>query len=617
MKSFFKDILTRMAVTLVSSILFAVVSLFLLGALIASLVDEAKVEHQPDSILTINLTMNLTDRPGGFGFEELTRQALTDEQEPPQMHLWEVLKALRKAKSDPKVNALFIKGGFMPSGYGCGYAAVQELLQGITDFKKSKKPVIGYMRNPSQLDYLVYSLCDQLSMDPSGSLLLKGLSSEAMFFGEAFDKYGVGIQVVRTGEFKGAVEPFISTQFSDENRAQINRLLRLRWNDYVATISKNRSVNQKVIRQKLAKDYLYKPEEALEHKLVDLIAPYDQMVDQLIELGSFDDKSSFIEIDFIDYLDRPNPQEKLAQEIGTETPKIKIIYVEGAIIDGWGDDGEAVGGHQIANRLQEARADENCRAIVLRVNSPGGSVSGSDAILQELRRVRQDGVPVVVSMGSVAASGGYWIATECDRLLASKQTITGSIGVFGLLPNFKNIAAGYGLYWDAVKTHDHSDIMSVSRPKSPQELTVIQEHVESLYAKFIHLVGTARNMEIEKVLSIAEGRVWTGIDAKAEGLVDGFGGIEAAVLQAVKLAEIGDNYQVVEVPGVETPLHALEEMFEVSSTTSPKYLPKKSGSVTKITNEIQHYLSFLQSLNDPRQAYGILPWYRRGFGFID
>lgn len=617
MKSFFKDILKRMAVTLVSSILFAIFSLFLLSALIASLVDDGKVEHQPDSILTLNLTMNLTDRPGGFGFEELTRQALTDEQEPPQMHLWEVLQALQKAKSDPKVKALYIKGGFMPSGYGCGYATIQELLQGIADFKKSKKPVIGYMRNPSQLDYLVYSTCDQLSMDPSGSLLLKGLSSEAMFFGEAFEKYGVGIQVVRTGDFKGAVEPFISTQFSDENRVQINRLLRLRWNDYVATISKNRSLTPKVIRQKLAKDYLFKPEDALSQNLVDSIIPYDQMVDHLIELGSFDDKFSFTEIDFIDYLDRPDSQEKLTHETGAESPEIKIIYVEGAIIDGWGDDGEVVGGHQIAKRLREARADGNCRAIVLRINSPGGSVSGSDAILQELRRVRKDGIPIIVSMGSVSASGGYWIATECDRLLASKQTITGSIGVFGLLPNLKNIAAGYGLYWDAVKTHDHSDIMSVSRPKSPQELTVIQEHVESLYAKFIHLVATARNMEVEEVQVIAEGRVWTGIDAKAAGLVDDFGGIKAAVLEAAKLAELRDDYEVVEIPGVETPLQAFEEMFEVSSSTSPEYFPTKSDSVTKITNEIQHYLSFLQSLNDPRQAYGVLPWYRRGFGFID
>jgi protease-4 len=286
-------------------------------------------------------------------------------------------------------------------------------------------------------------------------------------------------------------------------------------------------------------------------------------------------------------------------------------------MDGWGDDGTVVGGHQIAKRLQEARSDESCRAIVLRVNSPGGSVSGSDAILQELRRVRQDGIPVVVSMGPVAASGGYWIATECDRLLASKQTITGSIGVFGLLPNLRDIASGYGMYWDAVKTHKHSDIMSVSRPKSPEELAVIQEYVQSLYAKFVQLVATARKMDTDKVEMIAEGRVWTGIDARTAGLIDAFGGIEASVKQAAQLAQLGNDYEVVEVPQVETPLQALEEMFSVSAQTSSRTAQQRPSAFHKIKDEIQHNLSFLQSLNDPRHAYGVLPWYRRAFGFVD
>jgi len=617
MKSFFKEILKRLALSLVSSVLFAIFSLFLLTAILTSLVDDGIIEHEPDSILTLNLTMNLTDRPGGMGIEDLTRQALTDEQEPPQMHLWEVLQALKKAKSDPKVKALFIEGGFMPSGYGCGYATVQELVDGILDFKKSSKPVIGYMRNPSQLDYLVFSICDELSMDPSGSLLFKGLSSESLFFGEAFEKYGVGIQVVRTGDFKGAVEPFISTEFSEENRQQINRLLRLRWKDYMATISNNRSVDAKILQQKFSENYLLKPTDALAEKLVDSVVPYDQIVDRLIEVGSFDDEYSYTEIDFIKYLDRPDTTASLSQDLENPSPQVKIVYVEGSIMDGWGDDGTSVGGHQIAKRLQEARADENCRAIVLRVNSPGGSVSGSDAILQELRRVRQDGIPVVVSMGPVAASGGYWIATECDRLLASKQTITGSIGVFGLLPNLKDIAAGYGMYWDAVKTHNHSDIMSVSRPKSPEELAVIQEYVQSLYAKFVQLVATARNMETDKVEMIAEGRVWTGIDAKTAGLIDAFGGIEASVQQAAQLAQLGHDYEVVEVPQVETPLQALEEMLSASAQASSRTDPQRPGALYKIKDELLHNLSFLQSLNDPRHAYGVLPWYRRAFGFVD
>ena len=606
-----------MAVTLVSSILFAILSIFLIGALFSSLLKEAELSHDPDSILTLSLSMNLTDRPGGFRLEDLTRQALTEEAEPPQLHLYEVLEALKKAKTDPKVKALFISGGFVPSGYGCGYASIHEFIKGIKDFKKSNKPVVGYLRNPSQLDYLVYSACDELHMDPSGSILLSGLASQSIFLGEALEKYGIGMQVVRTGDFKGAVEPFTSSKFSAENRHQIDQLISQRWGDYIRSVSENRSFNADELKSLLEEKYLFQAQDALGARLVDSLLPYDAMIDELIELGSLDEDGDFKKIDFIEYLDRPQSSAELEGSKLEGEPKINVVYVEGSIVDGWGDDGNAVGGHEIASRLRQTRADQDCKAVVLRINSPGGSVSGSDAILQEIRRLRGEKIPVVVSMGSVAASGGYWISTECDQLYASEQTITGSIGVFGLLPNLKKMASEYSVYWDAVKTHDHSDIMTIARPKTEAELQVIQEYVNGIYQKFIGLVADARKINPKRVDRIAEGRVWSGLDAKRLGLVDGFGGLRESIQKAAELAKLEPgSFGVKEVPALQTPFQALEDMFAVSQGG---FQSTSSGSslIREITVELENALSSVQTLNDPRHAYGLLPWYRRGFGFVD
>ena len=606
-----------MAVTLVSSILFAILSIFLIGALFSSLLKETELSHDPDSILTLSLSMNLTDRPGGFRLEDLTRQALTEEAEPPQLHLYEVLEALKKAKTDPKVKALFISGGFVPSGYGCGYASIHEFIKGIKDFKKSNKPVVGYLRNPSQLDYLVYSACDELHMDPSGSILLSGLASQSIFLGEALEKYGIGMQVVRTGDFKGAVEPFTSSEFSAENRHQIDQLISQRWGDYIRSVSENRSFNTDELQSLLEEKYLFQAQDALGARLVDSLLPYDAMIDDLIELGSLDEDGDFKKIDFIEYLDRPQSSAELEGSKLDGEPKIHVVYVEGSIVDGWGDDGNAVGGHEIASRLRETRADHDCKAVVLRINSPGGSVSGSDAILQEIRRLRGEKIPVVVSMGSVAASGGYWISTECDQLYASEQTITGSIGVFGLLPNLKKMASEYSVYWDAVKTHDHSDIMTIARPKTEAELQVIQEYVNGIYQKFIGLVADARKINPKRVDRIAEGRVWSGLDAKRLGLVDGFGGLRESIQKAAELAKLEPgSFGVKEVPALQTPFQALEDMFAVSQGG---FQSTSSGSslIREITEELENALSSVQTLNDPRHAYGLLPWYRRGFGFVD
>ncbi len=601
-----------MAVTLVSTILFLLISLFLFEAVFSSLLEKDKPESVKGSFLVLDLSMNLTDRPSELTLEDITTEAITDERKPPSFHLKEVLDSIQKAKIDPKISGIFIKGGFRPDGYGCGYAAIHELIEGLVDFRKTGKEILGFFSDPSQLDYLVYSICDELHMNPSGTLILNGLANEQVFFGEAFERYGVGVQVVRVGEFKGAVEPFISTEFSDENRMQIARLLELRWADYLDTISSHRGIKKEELVLELNKTFLFSPELCKEKGFSDFITPYGDMLDRLKEKGVEDeDSGEYAHVDLIDYVDRSSSNlEKESDSSGK--PKVALVYVEGTIVDGWGDDGSVVGGDEIAQRVREIARDDEFKAIVLRVNSPGGSVSGSDAILSELSRARSKGLSVVVSMGSVAASGGYWISMDSDRVFAHEQTITGSIGVFGLLPNIKDLMKSFSLHWDVVKTHESSDLMGVSRPKSSDELNVVQQYVDRIYDRFIQLVSSSRDINASRVSEIAQGRVWMGVDALELGLIDELGGLKEALAHSAELSGV-DDYEIVEFPTLRNPMDAISEIFDVKSFMKSKVTT--DSSLLRTLKEMKLLIRKIECFNDPRDSYSILPWYRGGFGF--
>jgi protease-4 len=614
MKTFFKDILKRFAVTLVSTILFALFSIFLFQSVISAFLEQDSEETIKGSFLALDLSMNLTDRPAGFEIEDLTREALTNERKPPNFHLMEVIDAIKKAESDPNIVGIFISGSFMPDGYGCGYEAIQELLSSLKAFKQSGKQIVGFFSNPTQLDYLVYSICNELHMDPSGTLILNGLANEQIFLAETFKKYGIGVQVVRVGEFKGAVEPFILSGFSEENRLQISRLLDLRWKNYLNAVSQNRSLDQDELADLLSERFLFSAESCRENGLTDAVTPYGQILDRLVELGVEDEESEeFAHVELIDYVDRPQPSSDTDSIDEIKEAKLAIVYVEGTIVDGWGDDGFSVGGDEIAQRIREVWKNDDFKGLILRVNSPGGSVSGSDTILSELARAKAEGLPVIVSMGSVAASGGYWIAMNSDKIFAGEQTITGSIGVFGLLPNIKNLGESFGLRWDVVKTQPSSDLMSVSRPKSVNELAVVQEYVDRIYERFISLVSLNRDLNISRVGEIAEGRVWMGADAFELGLVDELGTLKDAVSYTAKAANLGADYKVIEFPKVKNQMDVLNDIFNVNNQ-------KIRGSVSSsgwsgFFNEINILMNQIKSFNDPRNSYTLLPWYRGSFGF--
>jgi protease-4 len=616
MKKFLSEVFRKFAVSLVSTILFAVVFFFLMGGVITSLLETPKPSIRSKSFLVVDLTMNLTERPGGLTFEDVAEQALTEEVKPAQAHLLEVLDALRKAKTDPRIIGILVKGSFQPQDYGCGYATIREMIDGMDDFKSSGKSVIGFCHSPTQLDYLVYSICDELYIDPSGTLLLNGLSSQDLFLGDTLEKYGVGVQVVRTGRYKGAVEPFTSNSYSVENREQIQRLLDVRWADYLGFVSSRRDLSFPELNAKLTSDYLFEAEEALEIGLVDGILSHNQLIDLVIKQGSLNENGDgFEHVSLIEYLDRPQPGDiKEGADAHFNTPEIAVIYVEGVIVDGSEDDGSMVGGAEIVSRIRTAWNNENCKAIVLRVNSPGGSVSGSDAILQEIRRARSEGIPVVVSMGAIAASGGYWIATECDLLLAHEQTITGSIGVFGLLPNLQDLGARFGASFDSVKTHPSADLLGVSRPKTDQEMKVLQTHVESLYEKFVTLVSKGRKLPPEEVKKHAEGRVWMGMDAQRIGLVQELGGLYDAIDRAAALAGLGEDYEVIEMPEVSTPMDEFVEMLDSQAQINNNIAVSPLVALAK-SNGLSDVHQIYQIIEDSRRTYSWLSWYRGSFGF--
>ena len=602
-----------MAVLFVSAFLFAIISLALFSFFAGSFLTSDVEKIKKDSFLVLDLTMNLTDRPSEVSFKDITRQALADVELIPAYHLKEVVDTLIASTKEKNIKGIFMTGGFAPSGYGCGYETIMEFRRALEIFQQSGRKIIGYLHSPRQLDYLVYSVCDELIMDPAGTMLLPGLSNEQVFLGDTLKKYGVGVQVVRTGRYKGAVEPFTSNKFSNENRIQVQNLLNRRWAHYLQSLATARSMNWEDLNSTFAQKFLWKPKEALKQGLIDRIDDLGGVIERLIELGTEEEKeNTFAQVAFGTYLERlrPNPLD----QSNDGDPKIALLYVEGAIIDGWGDNGESVGGDEIARRIRKIRKKpETYKAIVLRINSPGGSVSGSEAILSELVRAREAGLPVVVSMGPVAASGGYWIATASDKILAGTQSITGSIGVFGLLPNVEKLGDSYGLNWDRVKTNPSSDIFSIIRPKTNQEVEIIQKYVNETYGRFLELVSKSRKLDLEEVEKLAEGRVWTGKEAYELGLIDRIGGLAQAVDEASKLANLNGEFDIEEFPKIRTPADAIAELLEVRQegilqTNNSSFYPS-------VFQKFSEVAPLLNSFNDPLSMYGILPWYHAQLGF--
>ncbi|MCS7078474.1 MAG: signal peptide peptidase SppA [Chloracidobacterium sp.] len=509
------------------------------------------------------------------------------------------LDCLDKAAADKRIVGLYLHGNLQSEGYGSGFAALREIREALLRFKAAGKPIYAYNETYSERDYYLASVADKIFLNPFGSIEMNGLASEVMFLGEALKKYGVGVQVTRVGKYKSAVEPLILDKMSPESREQTQKLLDDVWSEFVASVAPTRQLTPDDLQRLANEKAILTGEDAVAAKLADQTAYFDQVLTELRKVTEVGQDAPFRQVNLTSYARvsrRSLGLERTSRNI------IAVVYAEGEIVDGQGNDGQ-IGGDRLAKELRKLRQDRAIKAIVLRVNSPGGSALASEVIRRELAETRAAGKPVIISMGSVAASGGYWISTASDKIFAAPNTITGSIGVFGILPNIQKLAADYGVTWDTTKTNRYADLGTITRPKTEEELKLIQANVDRIYDEFLTRVAEARKLSKEAVQEIAQGRVWSGAEAKRLGLVDEFGGLEAAIRAAAEAAKLGADWKIAEYPKRR---NLAEQLAKLLADEEPDRLAQ--GPLQRELERIWTEAAALAALNDPLGVYARLPF---------
>lgn len=585
MKDFFKSFFAALLALLVAG----GVAFLLFFGLLAAIGSSGKPTVPGKAVLVFDLDTNLSDGERDPEPSEALSEALGGGGGRSQA-LPAAIEALDRAASDSRITALFLTGNLQAAGP----AQLRELREAIQRFK-AKKPVLAYNLGWSKRDYYLAAGASTVFINPFGEMEVNGLASEPMFFGEAFKKYGVEVQVTRVGKYKSAVEPFVADRMSEPNREQVQKLLDDIWSEWKDSVAKDRKKAPSDLQAIADEMGLVEADEAKKLGLVDRVAPYDEVLDELKKLAGKQPK------------DKDFPQITLATYAGipgdakTGKNRIAVVVAEGEIVDGEGKSSQ-VGGERVSRELRRLRLDERVKAVVLRVNSPGGSAAASELIQREVvltKKVK----PLVVSMGHLAASGGYWISTYGDRIFAEPSTITGSIGVFGLLPNVKKLANEHGITWDSVQTAKLANPMTLARPKNDLELARIQGLVDRIYEQFLAKVADSRKMKKEAVHEIAQGRVWSGQEAVKLGLVDELGGLGAAVKHAAKMAKAENDYQVI---GPEREPDAFKELLK-NLGGKPKKLARP-GALDALVDGFRHQVERVAALNDPRGVYARLPF---------
>lgn len=566
-------------------------------AVMSNFAEKGVVEVEEGAYLVLNLDgLNLTDAPPPV--EQTGLGWLLGGEGPRALSLRGACAGLREAAVDTRIRGVFITGAFSPEGYGTGLAALRELRAALAEVKAAGKPVKAYFDELGTLELYLAAGAGELVLNPFGLVVMPGLASEPLFYAGAFEKWGVGVQVTRSGKYKGAVEPFTRTDLSPENRAQLSELLQGLWGGLRDEIAESRGMDPLQLQALVDAEGFIPPEAALAAGLVSKIGYRDEMLNELRQDTGVEAGEVFLQIALPAYLHTLQP---VSRADGT----IAVVYAEGEIVDGEGRDGE-VGGAAFARELRALREDEEVAAVVLRVNSPGGSASAAEEMLRELRLLRE-AKPVVVSMGSFAASGGYWISTFGERIYAEPTTITGSIGVFGLQFNIEKLAGSIGLTWDRVTTGEKADLMTSARPKSPAEMAVFQRLVDRTYDEFLVRVAEGRGLAKAAVHEIAQGRVWTGARALEIGLVDEIGGLDAAIAHAAKLAEIEGAPAIEDYPSTRPLAEALAEIFEEGAYPETRFSARLRGPFGELARRAESQLRELAGFNDPCGVYARLP----------
>ncbi len=536
MKEFLKYTLATVTGIILTGAAFFVLSVItLIGMIAASSGTETRVEK--NSIFTLELNGTVEERYA----ESLLDQYFGDDFI--TYGLDDILSSIKKAKENNDINGIYLKAG----NFACGSASLTAIRKALLDFKKSGKFIIAYGGQYTQATYYICSVADKLILNPSGNISWHGLSAQTMFYKGLLDKIGVEMQVFRVGTYKAAVEPFIATEMSAANREQTEAFIGSIWQQMLADIAQSRGILPKVLDSLAEQNMDFQPAETyISTGMADTLMYKDEVVSYLKEINGYDDLN-LLSLGDMKNVRRNTPKDKSGNVIA-------VYYAAGEIDGGSPNDG--IESDKMARDLRKLREDESVKAVVLRVNSPGGSAYGSEQIWREVEMLKQT-KPVVVSMGDYAASGGYYLSCAAHKIVAEPTTLTGSIGIFGMVPNAKGLIQDkLGLKFDVVKTNKYADMGQISRPFNEDEKALMQNMVNNGYELFTKRCADGRHMSQDSIKHIAEGRVWTGEMAQKLNLVDELGGLDKAVAIAKNMAQL-ETYSLVDYPEKEDFFSAL------------------------------------------------------------
>ncbi|SDD52763.1 signal peptide peptidase SppA [Pedobacter soli] len=559
MREFFKYLFASMLGFFLSMVIIFIICFVIVVGVISSIDNDKTVIVSNNSVLFLNLDQAITERTPKNPFGNLP---IVGGEEKDGIGLNDFLKSVQRAKTDDNIKCIYLN----VSSPNAGFATLREVRNALIDFKKSHKKIIAYSEVYTQGAYYLASVADKVYLNPEGALEFKGFSSELTFFKGTLEKVGVEMQVIRVGNYKSAVEPFILDKMSDYNRKQVTAYVGGLYNTFLTDIAQSRNIVKDSLNS-IADNYrIQKPEDAVNFKMVDALKYKDQILEELKGLSGRTRGENIRTVTINDYA-------KNNTNTGTGKDKVAVIYANGEISGGEGNDNQ-IGSERISRAIRKARLDDDIKAVVIRVNSPGGSALASDVIWREIVLTKKE-KPVIASFGDVAASGGYYIGCAADSIFVQPNTITGSIGVFGIIPNFQNLMTNkLGITFDGVKTGKYADIMATNRPMTAGERFIIQNELNRIYSGFVSRVADGRKKSKAYIDSIGGGHVWIGTDAVQIGLADRIGSFNDAIKAAAKKAKLKD-YRVVEYPEVIDPWKSL--MDESTDKVKTYYTKQELG----------------------------------------
>lgn len=578
MKAFFKYVLATITGILIFSVLMFFIMIGIIGAMVSSVGSKSETVTPSNAVLLINLDHTITEKTEPNPFENLDLPGYSVAR---SLGLNDMVSRIKAAKDDGNIKGIYLN----VSGVNAGFPTAKAIREAILDFKTSGKFVVAFSDVMSQKGYYINSAADEIYLNPQGSLDFRGLATSVMFFKEAMDKLGVDMQILKVGTYKSAVEPFMMNSMSEANKEQVNSYLGSIYDTFLSDISASKKLSVDSLRG-IANGYLIRePEDAKKYGFVNNLLYKDEVFAKIRAKLGIDEKKDIPYVSILDYTNKPS-----AGEAGGD--RIAVLYAYGEIIDGEGMDGQ-IGGDKLSRELRELRLDDKVKAVVLRVNSPGGSALASENIWREVDLTKKV-KPVIVSMGDYAASGGYYISAAADSIFADPTTLTGSIGVFGMIPNFQRLFnEKLGVHFDAVKTAKFADMdVDMDRPLTEEEKTIIQGGVNKIYQVFMKRVADGRKLDVAYVDSIGQGRVWTGKQAVDLKLVDRIATLDEAVKAAAKKAKL-DNYRVSEYPRMKDPFSS------ILSTSKEKI------KLWMLEDELGDYVKYYSELKKVSKQSGI------------